>query len=78
MHRRPHPARAVVPAVLFSASVAWLAGSSDAAAQSGNWPQRPIRTIVAYAPGGGTDVVARLLLTFPPSVITPPLSGVVG
>ncbi|MFC7553248.1 Bug family tripartite tricarboxylate transporter substrate binding protein [Pseudoroseomonas wenyumeiae] len=26
-----------------------------------NWPQRPIRMLLAYAPGGGTDNVARVL-----------------
>lgn len=26
-----------------------------------NWPQRPLRLLVAYAPGGGTDNVARVL-----------------
>jgi tripartite-type tricarboxylate transporter receptor subunit TctC len=26
-----------------------------------NWPQRPIRLLLAYAPGGGTDNVARVL-----------------
>ena len=33
-----------------------------AAAQSGTpWPQRPIRMIVTYAPGGGSDILARFL-----------------
>lgn len=50
-----------VPAFLLSISAAWLASPAEALAQAGKWPERPIRTVVAYAPGGGTDVVARLL-----------------
>jgi tripartite-type tricarboxylate transporter receptor subunit TctC len=36
-----------------------VAASGAAAAQS--WPQRPVRMIVPYAPGGGIDTVARTL-----------------
>lgn len=37
------------------------AAVSGAYAQTSNWPDRPIRIIVPFAPGGGTDQVARLV-----------------
>src|SRR5690349_654618 len=42
----------------ISAGAAALAAPAIARAQS--WPARPVRIIVGLAPGGGTDIVARL------------------
>jgi tripartite-type tricarboxylate transporter receptor subunit TctC len=50
--------RSTVLAVVIGASVVFTA--APAAAQS-SWPTRPVKLIVPFAPGGFTDVVARIL-----------------
>jgi tripartite-type tricarboxylate transporter receptor subunit TctC len=53
--------------ILDGAAVVLLAIASAAGAQPSatpnvnNWPQRPVRIVVGFPPGGGIDVVARLL-----------------
>jgi tripartite-type tricarboxylate transporter receptor subunit TctC len=44
---------------LLLATVAGLAGRTATA--QGSYPSRPVRIIVGYAPGGGVDIVARLV-----------------
>jgi len=42
-------------------ALAWCVVAQPAWAQSGNFPERPIRFIAANAPGGGLDITARAI-----------------
>ncbi len=52
----PHPVRRrVLGAAAALSSAPWLARAQE------RYPSRPIRFVVPYPPGGGTDVVARIV-----------------
>ena len=46
--------------VLKSAAAALAASATGAAAQA-DWPNKPVKVIVTYPPGGGADTTARIL-----------------
>jgi tripartite-type tricarboxylate transporter receptor subunit TctC len=59
----------------FIVSAAALAGLSHIGvrAQTGAWPNRPIKLIVPFPPGGGNDTMARLLSERLPAVLGQPV-----
>lgn len=46
----------VLAFLLLAASIAWAAAETAA-----DWPSRPVKVIVGFAPGGPTDLFARLI-----------------
>src|SRR5580692_1805881 len=51
--------RFALASCLLAASLAGAATGTAAAADT--WPERPVKVIVGFAPGGPTDLVARLI-----------------
>lgn len=52
-------------ALLYSAAgLLSLAGSGSALAQTSDYPNRPIKWVVPYPPGGTTDVLARIVAQY--------------
>jgi tripartite-type tricarboxylate transporter receptor subunit TctC len=57
---RDHVVRAAILGLVACASAAVVA-ATDASAQAEKYPDKPIRIIVPFAPGGSVDIVARVI-----------------
>ena len=63
--------RGVVALLLLTSTVSGLASLLAAPA----WPNRPVTMVVPYAPGGSTDLVARLIAPGLGAALGQPCSG---
>ena len=55
------PRSGFIFAALLLAIVAALIRPASAQDPAARWPERPVKFVVAYAPGGGVDIIARVL-----------------
>jgi tripartite-type tricarboxylate transporter receptor subunit TctC len=58
---RPFARRAALRTIALLGALAAPLWAHAQAAAPGSWPTRPVKLIVPFAPGGPTDIVARLL-----------------
>ncbi|MBX9700284.1 MAG: tripartite tricarboxylate transporter substrate binding protein [Acetobacteraceae bacterium] len=65
----PHPTRRA----LLGAAPLLLAAATARAQDAGDWPNRPVRLIAPYPPGGQTDIVSRWLAERLRGVLPQPL-----
>lgn len=54
----------LVVVLLFLLTVSTLTGCAKSADTSANYPEKPINMIVAFGPGGGSDIGARMVVPF--------------
>ena len=60
---------------ILACCAALLLFAGGAAAQSDRYPDRPLRVVVAFPPGGAADFIARILAQHVPAVTIPVFKG---